>query len=101
MWHADRRSRPSSRIEHGNKVPGKTIHFAIEFGWFGDSLAPANVVTDSQGKAVTYVTLVCTRGLHITGIVATGPSGARARITLVLYEHHDHHGWDHFYDHYL
>lgn len=73
----------------GHPVSGATIHFAIVKGKPGDALAPANVLTNAKAKAVTFVTLVCTTGGHLTKIVATGPSGAKARITLVLHKHHD------------
>jgi hypothetical protein len=80
---------------HGNKVPGKTIHFEIDWGKPGDTVSPANVVTNSRGKAVAYVKLVCVSHLHITQVEATGPNGARARITFVLHKQHDwhHHGY--------
>jgi hypothetical protein len=75
----DRRGRP---------VSGKTINFAIAYGKPGDQLSPSSAVTNSRGKAYTRVTLACTSGTHRTKIVATGPNGAKARITLVLTRHH-------------
>jgi hypothetical protein len=72
----------------GHAVRGVTIHFTIVEGRRGDRLAPANVVTNANGKAVTFVTLVCTNDTHRAQILATGPNGANARITLVL--HHPH-----------
>jgi len=75
--------------KHGHRISGATINFTITKGKPGDSLSPSSAVTNSKGKAVTYVTLACTSGTHVTKILATGPNGARARITLVLHRHHD------------
>lgn len=73
----------------GNPVSGETIQFAIIKGESGDALAPPNAVTNAQGKAVTFLTLVCVNDTHHVQIVATGPNGAKARINLVLHKHHD------------
>ena len=75
----------------GHPVSGAAIHFTIDQGRRGDKLAPARVVTNARGKAVTFVILACTNGTHFTEILARGPNGAKARITLVL---HNHHGRD-------
>ncbi len=75
----------------GHAVSGATIHFAIAEGRRGDTLGPANVVTNARGKAVTSVRLVCTNDTHRVEIVANGPGGAKARITLVLYDYHGGH----------
>ena len=73
----------------GHPVSGAAIHFTIDEGRRGDKLAPARVVTNARGKAVTFVILACTNGTHFTEILARGPRGAKARITLILHNHHD------------
>ncbi len=78
--------------KRGHAVRGATVHFAIVEGRRGDALAPANVVTNADGEAITFVRLVCTNDTHRAEVVATGPSGAKARITLVLHQHHDRDG---------
>jgi hypothetical protein len=75
--------------KHGHRISGATIHFSIVKGKPGDVLSPTSAVTNSQGKAVTHVTLACTSGTHLTRILATGPGDAKAHITLVLHRHHD------------
>jgi hypothetical protein len=73
----------------GDPVSGESIHFAIIKGESGDALAPANDVTDAQGKAVTLLTPICTDETHHIQIVASGPDGAQGRINLILHKDHD------------
>jgi hypothetical protein len=79
--------------KQGSPVVGKTINFFLFDGKPGDTLAPKNAVTNEQGKAFTFVTLKCQNHTRQVEILAEGPKGAKALITLVLHNDHerDHH----------
>jgi len=72
--------------QHGpkqdNPISGATISFAIVKG--SASISPASVGTTATGTGDTFVTIACTNATQVIQIVATGPDGAQARITLTL-----------------
>ena len=71
--------------QHGPKQDhplSGTVSFAIVKG--SATLAPASVVTSAAGTGDTFVTITCTNATQVIQIVATGPDGAQARITLTL-----------------
>jgi hypothetical protein len=72
--------------QHGPKQDhplSGTVSFAIVKG--SATLAPASVVTTAAGTGDTFVTITCsTNATQVIQIVATGPDGAQARITLTL-----------------
>ena len=47
--------------DRGDAVKGLNVHFEISNGARHDTVAPANVVTDRRGEAVTYVRLTAAR----------------------------------------
>lgn len=72
--------------QHGPKQDhplSGAISFAIVKG--SVTLPPAGVVTNAfTGTGDTSVTIACTNATQVIQIVATGPDGAQARITLTL-----------------
>jgi len=69
-------------VKQDHPLGGATIGFAIVKG--SAALAPASVVTSAAGTGDTFVTITCTNATQVIQIVATGPDGAQARITLTL-----------------
>jgi hypothetical protein len=67
-------------VKQDHPISGATISFAIVKG---SAPTPASVVTTLAGTGDTFVTIACTNATPVQ-IVATGPDGAQARITLTL-----------------
>jgi hypothetical protein len=74
--------------QHGPKqdhpIGGATISYAIVKGSATLTPDPASLVTSPAGTWDEFVTIDCTNATQVIQIVATGPGGAQARITLTL-----------------